>query len=88
MSARVWRDRGVGDFWGHMLVARGAAQVMAEPELSMWDVAALEPIVTEAGGRLTYLNGDAWTGEGSALTTCGGTIHDEVVALATQLGIA
>ncbi|HWL66512.1 MAG TPA: inositol monophosphatase family protein, partial [Actinomycetota bacterium] len=46
MTASAWRSRGLGDFWGHMLVARGAAHVMVEPELSVWDVAALQPIVT------------------------------------------
>ena len=43
---RAWRTRGFGDFWGHMLVARGSIAAMIEPELSLWDVAALEPIVT------------------------------------------
>lgn len=57
---RCRRSRGFGDFWGHMLVARGAADAMAEPELRTWDVAALEVIVEEAGGRLTTLSGDPW----------------------------
>ena len=78
-----WRARGFGDFWGHMLVARGAAHVMVEPELSMWDVAALEPIVAEAGGRLTHLDGSPWKETGSCLTTCG-PLHDEIVALASK----
>jgi histidinol-phosphatase len=54
------RSRGFGDFWGHMLVARGAADAMAEPELRIWDVAAMEIIIEEAGGRLTTLTGDPW----------------------------
>ena len=75
------RSRGFGDFWGHMLVARGAAHVMAEAaNLGVWDVAALEPIVAEAGGRLTSLDGEPWHG-GPALSTCG-PVHDEVVELA------
>jgi histidinol-phosphatase len=78
-----WRSRGFGDFWGHMLVARGAAHVMVEPELSIWDVAALQPIVAEAGGRLSHLNGEAWKDSGSCLTT-NGALHDVVVALATK----
>ena len=81
---RSWRDRGLGDFWGHALVARGAAHVMIEPHLSKWDVAALEPIIDEAGGRFTHLDGSPWTQPGSALTTCGGPLHDEVMELATQ----
>lgn len=78
-----WRARGFGDFWGHMLVARGAAHVMVEPELSMWDFAALEPIVSEAGGRLTHLDGSRWHQKGSCLTTCG-PLHEQIVALASK----
>ncbi|MGW0431320.1 histidinol-phosphatase [Micromonospora sp. NPDC003197] len=52
-----WRTRAYGDFYGYMLVAEGAVDVMTEPELSLWDVAALIPIVTEAGGTVTDLTG-------------------------------
>lgn len=78
---RTWRSRGFGDFWGHMLVARGAAHVMVEPQLKIWDVAALVPIVTEAGGRLTDAQGRAWTQDGPCITTTS-SLHDEVLALA------
>jgi histidinol-phosphatase len=78
-----WRARGFGDFWGHMLVARGAAHVMVEPDLSAWDVAALQPIISEAGGRLTHLDGSPWRDKGSCLTTSG-PLHDEIVALASK----
>jgi histidinol-phosphatase len=81
LTRRCWRSRGFGDFWGHMLVARGAAHVMVEPYLSLWDVVALQPIVAEAGGRLTHLGGSPWTEAGSCLTTCR-TVHDEIIALA------
>jgi histidinol-phosphatase len=81
LVARSWRIRGFGDFWGHMLVARGAAHVMFEPELSIWDAAALVPIVTEAGGRVTHLDGSPWRERGTCLTTCA-SLHDQVVALA------
>ena len=47
---QVWRSRAYGDFYGYMLLAEGAVDAMVEPELSLWDVAALIPIVTEAGG--------------------------------------
>lgn len=79
LLARCDRSRGFGDFWGHVLVARGAAHVMVEPVLSLWDVCALEPIVGEAGGRTTGLDGRPWS-SGGALTTCG-TLHDAVVDL-------
>jgi histidinol-phosphatase len=86
--SRCRRSRGFGDFWGHMLVARGAADAMAEPELRIWDVAAMEIIVAEAGGRLTTLSGDPWghvpTGElydlrQSCLTT-NGPLHPTLVS--------
>jgi histidinol-phosphatase len=81
LTQRARRTRGLGEFWGHMLVARGAAHVMLEPDLFVWDVAALAPIVAEAGGRLSHFDGSEWSERGSALTTCG-SLHDEVVALA------
>lgn len=79
LADRAVRTRGLGDFWGHVLVARGAAHVMAEPDLSTWDVAALQPIVAEAGGRLTGLDGNEWTG--GACVTTNGPLHDEVLRL-------
>ena len=76
---RCRRSRGFGDFWGHMLVARGAAEAMAEPDLQPWDVAALSVIVAEAGGRLTDFSGAPLRGRGSCLTT-NGLVHDEILA--------
>jgi histidinol-phosphatase len=76
---RCRRCRGFGDFWGHMLVARGAAEAMAEPDLQPWDVAALSVIVTEAGGRLTDFSGRPFRGRGSCLTS-NGRVHDEILA--------
>jgi histidinol-phosphatase len=73
------RNRGFGDFWGHMLVARGAAEAMVEPALSEWDFAPLVPIVTEAGGRVTQLDGSA-PAHGESLLSSNGRVHDEVVA--------
>ncbi len=81
LTTRATKSRGFGDFWGHVLVARGAAHVMVEPELSLWDVAALQPIVAEAGGKLTTLTGAPYTDSGSCLTT-NGSLHDQVLALA------
>ena len=73
-----WRNRAYGDFYGHMLVAEGAVDVMVEPELSLWDVAALVPIVTEAGGAFTDLAGRAGPAGGSAVVT-NGKLHAEVL---------
>jgi histidinol-phosphatase len=79
LSRTVWRAVGFGDFWGHMLVAEGAADVMVEPELALWDVAALRPIIEEAGGRCTALDGAPATGPGGCITT-NGRLHDDVLA--------
>ncbi|MGA3539598.1 histidinol-phosphatase [Micromonosporaceae bacterium DT194] len=74
-----WRTRAYGDFYGYMLLAEGALDVMVEPELSLWDIAALVPIVTEAGGTFTDLTGSAAPGDGSAIAT-NGPLHPEVLA--------
>jgi histidinol-phosphatase len=75
---RVWRNRSYGDFYGYMLVAEGAVDIMVEPELSLWDLAALVPIVTEAGGTFTDLAGMAGPGGGSAVAT-NGKLHPDVL---------
>jgi histidinol-phosphatase len=72
------RNRGFGDFWGHMLVARGVADVMVEPDLRIWDWAAPAVIVREAGGRMTTFEGDDLVDGCSALTT-NGHVHEDVV---------
>ena len=74
----VWRSRAYGDFYGYMLLAEGAVDVMVEPELSLWDVAALIPIVTEAGGTFTDLDGHPGPGGGSAIAT-NGLLHDDIL---------
>jgi histidinol-phosphatase len=53
----VWRERGFGDFWGYMLVADGAAELMIERDLGAWDLAAPWIVVEEAGGRITDFDG-------------------------------
>ncbi len=80
LTAGAARTRGFGDFWGHALVARGAADVMVEAELRTWDWAALAPLVREAGGAVTQLDGTRPADRGSVLTT-NGAVHDEVVRL-------
>jgi histidinol-phosphatase len=73
------RNRGFGDFWGHMLVARGSVEIMLEPSLSTWDFAALQVVVEEAKGRMTTFEGTPLAHGGSVLTT-NGLLHDEVLA--------
>jgi histidinol-phosphatase len=75
---QVWRSRAYGDFYGYMLVAEGAVDVMVEPELSLWDIAALVPIVTEAGGTFTDLSGAAGPYGGSAIAT-NGKLHPDIL---------
>ena len=74
-----WRSRAYGDFYGYMLVAEGAVDIMVEPELSLWDVAALIPIVTEAGGTITDLTGRPGPAGGSAVAT-NGKLHEDVLS--------
>ncbi len=79
LARRCWRSRGLGDFWSHVLVAEGAVDIAAEPEVSLWDVAPIQVIVEEAGGRFTDLAGEARADGGSAVST-NGLLHDEVLA--------
>ena len=78
LGAAVWRSRGYGDFWSYMLVAEGAVDIAAEPELSLWDVAAVGPIVTEAGGRFTGLDGRDGVVHGNAAAS-NGLLHSELL---------
>ena len=79
LTDRVWRTRAYGDFWSYMLVAEGAVDLAAEPELSLWDMAALAPVVTEAGGRFTGLDGVDGVHEGNAAAS-NGRLHEQFLA--------
>ena len=79
LTRRCWRTRGFGDFWSHVLVAEGAVDLAVEPVVSPWDLAPLQVIVEEAGGRFTDLSGAARIDGGSAVST-NGLLHDEVLA--------
>ena len=78
LMAAAWRTRGIGDFWSHMLVAEGAVDIAAEPSLALWDMAALDIIVREAGGRFTNLEGIDGSLGGSGLST-NSAIHQKIV---------
>ncbi|GAB3690110.1 histidinol-phosphatase [Angustibacter aerolatus] len=80
LTRRCWRSRAYGDFWSYVLVAEGAVDVACEPELALHDMAALVPIVTEAGGRFTALDGAPGPWGGDALAT-NGLLHDDVLRL-------
>jgi histidinol-phosphatase len=74
----VWRVRAYGDFLSYCLVAEGAVDIAAEPEVSVWDLAALDILVREAGGQLTALDGTPGPHGGSAVAT-NGLLHHEVL---------
>jgi histidinol-phosphatase len=80
LAARCWRDRAFGDFWSHVLVAEGACDIGLDPIVSLWDLAALQVIVEEAGGRFTDFSGVARADGGSAVST-NGRLHDNVLAV-------
>jgi histidinol-phosphatase len=78
LSRACWRTRAYGDFWSHMLVAEGGVDMAAEPELSLWDMAALAVIVTEAGGMFTSVDGAPGVLGGSAAVS-NGLLHEELL---------
>jgi histidinol-phosphatase len=79
LTDAVWRVRGYGDFFSYCLLAEGALEIAAEPEVSLWDLAALDVLVREAGGRFTNLEGTAGPHGGSAVAT-NRSLHDEVLS--------
>jgi histidinol-phosphatase len=78
MLANAWRTRGIGDFWSHMLVAEGAVDIAIEPSLALWDMAALDIIVREAGGSFTNTAGHDGPFGGSGVST-NGLLHNAVI---------
>jgi histidinol-phosphatase len=78
LTRRCWRTRAYGDFWSYMLLAEGAVDVAAEPELELYDMAALDVVVREAGGRFTSLDGVDGPWGGNALAT-NGHLHEAVL---------
>lgn len=73
-----WRTRAFGDFWSYMLVAEGAVDIASEPDLELHDMAALDIIVREAGGRFTNLDGlNGVKGPGAIATN--GQLHEAAV---------
>ena len=75
----VWRVRGYGDFWSYCLEAEGAVAIAVEPEVKLWDLAPLDLLVREAGGRFTNLAAEPGPHGGSAVAT-NGLLHDAVLA--------
>ena len=83
LAMACWRDRAFGDFWSHMLVAEGACEIALDPVVSLWDLAAIQVIVEEAGGRFSDLSGESRADGGSAISS-NGLLHDEALAVLTK----
>lgn len=79
LARTCWRTRAYGDFWSYMLLAEGAVDLCAEPELQLYDMAALDVIVREAGGRFSALDGSDGPFGGSALAS-NGHLHEAALA--------
>jgi histidinol-phosphatase len=84
LMRRCWRTRAYGDFWSYMLLAEGAVDIAAEPELEVYDMAALDIIVREAGGRFTSLDGTDGPFGGNALAT-NGHLHEAALSFLGSL---
>lgn len=80
LAARVDRTRGFGDFYQHVLVAEGAGEIAVDATVRPWDIAALQVIVEEAGGRCTTLSG-ARTIHGGSLVTTNGLLHEATLGI-------
>ncbi len=84
LASRCWVTRALGDFWQHVLVAEGAVDLAVDGEANAWDLAAVQVIVTEAGGRFTDLDGVEGYDGGSGLSS-NGPLHDTALALLRPL---
>jgi len=80
VAARVWRDRAYGDVYSYMLLAEGRIDMVAEFGVKEYDIAAAVPIVREAGGRMTAVDGTETISARSTLAS-NGTLHDDFLKL-------
>jgi len=79
LAKATHRQRGFGDFWQHCLVAAGSGEIAIDPIVFPWDIAALQVVVEEAGGRATALSGERSIYAGSLVST-NGLLHDTALA--------
>ncbi|MDQ6745739.1 MAG: histidinol phosphatase [Actinomycetota bacterium] len=80
LGRSCWRTRGIGDAWQYMMVAEGAAEIALDPEASLWDLAAVQVIVEEAGGRFSDLSGARRVDGGDGIAT-NGLVHEAALAI-------
>ena len=85
LSRSVGRTRAFGDLWSYMLLAEGAIDIAGEFDVKPWDIAALMPVVREAGGRVTTASGTDELTELSVIAT-NGILHDDFLALVRRTG--
>jgi histidinol-phosphatase len=78
LAARTKRQRGFGDFYQHVLVAAGAGEISVDVGVSPWDIAPLQVLIEEAGGRATTLDGERSIYRGSLIGS-NGFLHDEAL---------
>jgi len=79
LASRAWHVRGFGDFWAHMLVAEGAVDGAIDAVgVSEWDLAAVQVIVEEAGGRFSDFSGVSRI-DGRGAVTSNGLLHNELL---------
>jgi len=80
LQAAAYVTRTWGDCYGYLLVATGRAEVMVDPILNVWDAAAVQPIIDEAGGTFTDWEGSSTIHAGEAIAT-NGLVQAEVLAI-------
>jgi histidinol-phosphatase len=80
LGRKCWRTRGLGDAWQYMLVAEGSAEIALDPEVKIWDLAALQVIIEEAGGRFTDFTGVPRPDGGDGIAT-NGLVHEAALAI-------
>jgi histidinol phosphatase-like enzyme (inositol monophosphatase family) len=78
LTEAAWITRTWGDCYGYLLVATGRAEAMVDPRMHVWDAAALQPILEEAGGSFTDWQGQASIYTGNAVAS-NGKVADEVL---------
>ena len=92
LAQSVKRTRAYGDFWSYCLVAEGAVDIAADPQLNMHNVAALVPIVREAGGKITTFNGNNATSttysQRTSVLATNGALHSKAQGLLSDIGIS
>jgi histidinol-phosphatase len=78
LSRQVWRTRAYGDFYSYMLLAEGSLDIVAEHDLKLYDIAALVPIVEQAGGTFSSIDGEL-TEEATSVLATNGKLHETLL---------